>query len=56
MLRFEVLKELARRPCLSLLHVIQPLPNSFYGVCLSRDVQQALVGFWILHHRRGLSK
>ena len=47
----EHFKSFARRPDAALLQVLKPLPDSFNGVGLRRDVEQMLIGFSILHDR-----
>jgi hypothetical protein len=51
---FELGKKLLYRLKLSLPLVLQALPDSLFGVCLSGDIEQALVGFGVLHNGRCL--
>jgi len=47
----EHFQNFTRRPHATLLYVLKPLPYSFNGIGLRRDVEQALIGFGILHDR-----
>src|SRR5260370_4244264 len=47
----EDVQSFARRTHAALFYVLKPLPGSLSGISLRRDVQQALIGFSILHDR-----
>jgi hypothetical protein len=36
-------------------HVFTALPDAFVSVCLCCDIEQALIGFSVLHHCGGLA-
>jgi hypothetical protein len=44
-----------RRSHAALGHVFTTLPDAFFDVCLCRDIEQALIGFSVLHYRGGLA-
>ncbi len=47
----EHFQRFARRTQTVLLQVFSALPDSLTGIRLRRDVQQALIGFGVLHNR-----
>ena len=55
MLGFEIVEKLPRRPDLSFFRVLQPLTDAFLHIGVGGNVEQALVGFGILHDSRCLS-
>ena len=55
MLGFEIVEKLSRRPDLSFFRVRQPLTDAFLHIGMGGNIEQALVGFGILHDSRCLS-
>src|SRR5450755_2903245 len=51
----EALEKLPRRADLALFCVLQPLTDALVGVGLGSNVEQALIGFGVLHDGRSLS-
>src|SRR5258708_1493279 len=52
---FKLVEKLLRGPGLSFFCVRQALTDTFLNICAGSDVEQALIGFSILHDRGGLS-
>ena len=55
MLTPEGFERFPRRRRAALGHVFTALPDAFFGVCLCRDIEQALIGFSVLYYRGGLA-
>jgi hypothetical protein len=54
MLRFKFGEKLPRWPRPSLFHILQSLPDAFLFIRAGCDVEQALIGFGVLHNGRSL--
>jgi hypothetical protein len=50
---FELAEKLSRWPDLSFFRIRQPLTDAFLNIGAGRNVEQALIGFGILHHGCG---
>src|SRR5580658_1260981 len=50
--RFKLGEKLSRLPCPSRLHILQTLADTFLFVGAGRKVEQALIGFGVLHDGR----
>ncbi len=55
MVAAEHFQSLTRRTHTTLLYVFEALPDSFKRIGLCGNIEQALIGFGILHHRFRLS-